>query len=474
MKINTFLIVLIFSILVSISIEIYENDETNNKFLPKSHNQKLKIDNSLLGYVSNQIEERYESTMASNDTDSPKTDGEETEKKTYVNIKCLFVSKYDVYSLQKLTKDKGYSKEMESGELKFNFCKDLDGFNSTVVFDKNETQVLFAGSINGSEKSKNEWLAMDEDSGEKGVKIRLAEGDRCKEDRKHMTVFKIYCDDTIPDDEFEKHLNFSDFDEKGCTHYITGRSIYGCALNDWYLLRRLMNEYNYVFATLLILIGLFLALFGERCETPTLIIVTAALLCYFVTVIILSFIPSLIKTEKNLWILLGVSAAAGGIIGIFLKKKLVIFGVIVGACGGYTSAEFVYQFIAQFISINPQVLYWVVVGVCVLIGGFLGYWAVKAAIIIGTSIIGGYIAMRGLTLIFKNYMELAEFVDLVKNGEFEELKNIKSYWTYAYLGFWIVLTLAGCYYQCWGYKKREKNNSNKVEGNKDNKNYKKM
>ena len=82
--------------------------------------------------------------------------------------------------------------------------------------------------------------------------------------------------------------------------------------------------------------------------------------------------------------------------------------------------------------------------------------------------------MRGLTLIFKNYMELAEFVDLVKNGEFEELKNIKSYWTYAYLGFWIVLTLAGCYYQCWGYKKREKNNSNKVEGNKDNKNYKKM
>ena len=412
--------------------------------------------------------------MASNDTDSPKTDGEETEKKTYINIKCLFVSKYDVYSLQKLTKDKGYSKEMESGELKFNFCKDLDGFNSTVVFDKNETQVLFAGSINGSEKSKNEWLAMDEDSGEKGVKIRLAEGDRCKEDRKHMTVFKIYCDDTIPDDEFEKHLNFSDFDEKGCTHYITGRSIYGCALNDWYLLRRLMNEYNYVFATLLILIGLFLALFGERCETPTLIIVAAALLCYFVTVIILSFIPSLIKTEKNLWILLGVSAAAGGIIGIFLKKKLVIFGVIVGACGGYTSAEFVYQFIAQFISINPQVLYWVVVGVCILIGGFLGYWAVKAAIIIGTSIIGGYIAMRGLTLIFKNYMELAEFVDLVKNGEFEELKNIKSYWTYAYLGFWIVLTLAGCYYQCWGYKKREKNNSNKVEGNKDNKNYKKM
>ena len=469
MKIDIFLLALLFAILISFSIEIIENDEFNNKFLPKSNKQN---GNPLLEYVSNQIEEKYDFSETKNETDSQK-DQEERKDKTYVNIKCLFVSKFSVYSLQKLSKDKGYTKELESGnKVNYNFCKDLEGFNSTVVFDRNETQVLFAGSINGSEKSKNEWLVLDDDSGEKGVKIRLSEGSKCREDRNHLTIFKIYCDDKVADNQFESQLNFSEFDENGCTHYITGRSIYGCALNDWYLLRRLMKEYNYIFAPVLILIGLFLALFGERFETPTLIIVTAALLCYLATVIILNFIPSLIKTERNLWILLAVSAAVGGVIGIFLKKKIVIFGVLVGAFGGYTAAEFVYQFIAGFVNnISPSIVYYVVMGICVLVGGFLGYWAVRGAIIVSTSIIGGYCAMRGLTLIFSKYVDFSEFVDLVKNREFEQLKNIKSYWIYAYLGFWVVVAFVGCYYQCYGYKKRGKN---KGDNNKDEKDYKKV
>lgn len=476
MKLNIFIVVLIFSILLSISIEIYENDDFNSKFLPKTNNQNKKIDNSLLEFVTNQMEENYEFSEAKNETDDQK-DKEERKDKTYVNIKCLFVSKFNVYSLQKLSKDKGYTKELESGnKVNYNFCKDLEGFNSTVVYDENQTQVLFAGSINGAKDSKNEWFTLDEDSGEKGVKIRLSEGSKCTEDRNHLTIFKIYCDEKIEDNQFESNLNFSEFHEDGCTHYITGKSIYGCALNDWYLLRRLMKQYNYIFTPVLILIGLFLALFGERFETPTLIIVTGALLCYLVTVIILNFIPSLIKTERNLWILLSVTAAAGGVIGIFLKKKIIIFGVLVGAFGGYTSAEFVYQFIAGFVNnTSPSIVYYVVMGICVLVGGFLGYWAVRGAIIICTSIIGGYCVMRGITLVAGNYIDFSEFFDLVKNGELEQLKNIKNYWIYAYLGAWAVVAVVGCYYQCYGYKKRGKNKKENIENdNKDGKDYKKL
>ena len=476
MKINIFILVLIFSILLSFSIEINENDEFNSKFLPKTNNQNKKIDNSLLEFVSNQMEEKYEFSETKNETDDQK-EKEDRKDKTYINIKCLFVSKFNVYSLQKLSKDKGYKKELESGnKINYNFCKDLEGFNSTVVYDKNETRVLFAGSISGTEGSKNEWFTLDEDdSGEKGVKIRLAEGSKCTEDRNHLTIFKIFCDDKIEDNQFESNLNFSEFSENGCTHYITGRSIYGCALNDWYLLRRLMKQYKYIFAPVLILIGLFLALFGERFETPTLIIVTGALLCYLATVIILNFIPSLIKTEKNLWILLSVTAAVGGVIGLFLKKKIIIFGVLVGAFGGYTSAEFVYQFVAGFVNnTSPSIVYYVVMGICVLVGGFLGYWAVRGVIIICTSIIGGYCVMRAITLIAGNYVDFSEFFDLVKSGEFEQLKKIKNYWIYAYLGAWVVVTLVGCYYQCYGYKKRGKNKKEKIENDKDGKDYKKL
>ena len=75
--------------------------------------------------------------------------------------------------------------------------------------------------------------------------------------------------------------------------------------------------------------------------------------------------------------------------------------------------------------------------------------------------------MRGFTLIFDNYMELAEFADLAKNGEIEQLKDIKNGWVYAYLGLWLVISVGGIWYQCVGYKKEKAKEAK--EGKKDSK-----
>ena len=46
-------------------------------------------------------------------------------KKTYVNIKCFWVDKYNVYTLRKLqNKKKDYEKGFEEGKVIFNFCQD--------------------------------------------------------------------------------------------------------------------------------------------------------------------------------------------------------------------------------------------------------------------------------------------------------------------------------------------------------------
>ena len=174
----------------------------------------------------------------------------------------------------------------------------------------------------------------------------------------------------------------------------------------------------------------------------------------------------------NLWILLLVTFVGGGVIGFLLRKKITIFAVVMGAGAGYSVSEFVYQFIAGFITADPTILYWVVFAICVLAGGLAGYWIVEAIVIIGTSILGGYVVMRGVTLIFDNYMELAEFSDLAKNGEYEQLKDIKNGWVYAYLGLWLAVSIGGIYYQCYGYKKSK--GSKDKEEKKDDKDYKKM
>ena len=216
-----------------------------------------------------------------------------------------------------------------------------------------------------------------------------------------------------------------------------------------------MKEYNYIFASFFIILGLFFTFFGKKFETLTLMLVLGSLLCYIATIIILNFIPSLIQTETNLMILLAVGFLTGAIIGLILKGQVRVLAIIMGAVSGYSLTELIYQIISGFINADPKTLYWIVFGVCIFIGALLGYFLVETIVIIGTSIIGGYIVMRGVTLIFGNYMELAEFSDLAKNGEWEELKNIRNGWVYAYIGLWLVLSIAGLYYQCYGHKKRK-------------------
>ena len=230
-----------------------------------------------------------------------------------------------------------------------------------------------------------------------------------------------------------------------------------------------MKEYNYIFAPVFIIVGLFLAFWGKKFETPTIMLVVGILLCYLATVIILNFIPSLIKTEGNLMTLLAVGFLAGAVIGFILKGKIKVLAVLVGALAGYSFTEFVYSIVSGFINADPTILYWVVFAICILIGGMLGYCIVETIVIIGTSIIGGYIVMRGVTLIFGNYMELAEFSDLAKSGEWEELKEIRNGWVYAYIGLWLILSIAGIYYQCYGHKRRKG-----ASDNKDEKDYKKV
>ena len=240
MKINTFLIAIIFSFLASFSKQKEENG-LYKTFLSKKNFKDTPLEDLLAEeeqtidteteQVSEEInpEEDDKETETGPEKEHEETEGVEeeneieeyeneekegdnqtdvpadTDKKTYVNIKCLFVSKYNVYSLQKLTKDDGYlidltnktstkdnkhSLNITNRKLKFNFCQNLKGFESTVVLEKNipedieqnKTQILFAGSIDGTEKSKNEWFELNEDNGKKGVKIRLAEGQKCNEE----------------------------------------------------------------------------------------------------------------------------------------------------------------------------------------------------------------------------------------------------------------------------------------------------
>ena len=157
---------------------------------------------------------------------------------------------------------------------------------------------------------------------------------------------------------------------------------------------------------------------------------------------------------------MGIGFLIGVVIGYLIKAKVKAFTITLGISMGYSIAEFVYQFLQGFIEWNPQYLYYGTIGVCCVAGILVGFFVVDAIIIIGTSLIGGYIAMRGVSTLFGNYIDEGQFVDLIKNGEYEQLKELRSGWVYAYLGIWIILTIFGIYYQCIGHKKDSSSSSN--------------
>ena len=385
-------------------------------------------------------------SFATNDTSS---------KTKLINIKCLYSKGYNIYSLQPLQKKEDYRIEegYNGNPIIFNFCKNTKVVDdATFVEERNDTYVRLSGSIDGEGKNKNTWNEDDD-----GVTITFIEGDQCNEDGdKHIVKLSIICDSDVEGKDFLKNFTFKDNDP--CTHIITMRSIHGCTLRSTYLLLKLLNKYNYVFCVLFVLIGLVLCLFGNRYINKTIIIIGGFIGCYAITAAVLSFFPNFITTETYLFVCLFVAFVLGCVIGYFLKDDIRFSCLLLGAALGFSCATFVYQIVQNYVEFDPEIVYYACIGVCIVLGAFLGWKLHKYVVIIGTAVLGGYLVMRGISLVAKNYLDESLVIDLIKNKEWEELKDMRNEWIYAYLGTWAILTVVGIYYQC---KKKDKKKTNK-------------
>lgn len=383
----------------------------------------------------------------------------------YINVKCLWVNKYNVYSLQKLqNKEEDYVTQLgeNKGEIIYNFCQntitriDSQPSNSTFLWKTNTSLIRISGPIAGDGKTKNIWKEFVDDDGAGGVSIEFTDGEKCDDYENQHTILKVYCDPEGQDEDFINTVNVEKFfGNNKCRHIISIKSIYGCTLSSFYLLNRLLNDFKYVFGTVFIIIGLFLCLWGKKFTAPTIILITGLIGCFIITLAVLNFLPSLITTEKKLLYLMGIGLVLGFIAGFLLKGKVKVYVIMLGATTGYSAGTFVYQFVQTFITYwDPQYLYYATIAVCCITGALLALFMLKVVLIIGTSFLGGYIAMRGFSVILGNYMDEQQLIDLIKNDEYEQIKEIKNYWTFIYLAIWAVFTIFGVCYQCKFIKRK--------------------
>ncbi len=376
-----------------------------------------------------------------------------------INIKCLFSKNYNFYSLQALQdKEKDYEYKIENDTYTYiyNFCQNTKTNSSSTLIRKDSEGniVKLAGSIDGEGEDKNQWMEMGDSKKKEGIAISLSKGQKCVEDEQstYATNIKVYCDydaDKISDLKIIKGSH-------PCVYTMEFKSRYGCPLAGTYLLLELMEDYKYIFMVVLILLGFFLGFFGLKFLSPTIIVLCGILGCYFLTALILNFFPNFIKTEIWLFVCLAVCALIGLLLGYFLRNQEKFFITLCGGFLGYSVATFVYQIIQNYISIDPQILHYATIGVCVVIGAFIGYCLSMPILILSLSFFGGYLVMRGATLVLGNYLDEGMAIDLIKNKEWEQLKELRSPWIYGYLGAWLLLGIIGTIIQC-RYHRKDKN-----------------
>ena len=368
-----------------------------------------------------------------------------------INIKCLYSQDYNMYSLQVLqNKDEDYKASGSGKNVLFNFCqntKKLD--NSTFVQVDGDKVIRLAGSIDGEGDKKNVWTQIGEKDDPKGLQITLVPGDKCGTGH-HQTTIEIGCND-----EADKYDSFVFTSDDSCTHRLKFNSLYGCSLRSSYLYLKLLQEYKYIFCIVFVLIGLAVGFYGQRYLKIAIIIITGLAACYVLSLALLNFFPNLITGEMALLICLGVFFILGCVLGFFLNKNLKMCVVVLGGFLGYLSATFVYQIVQNYVEYDAETLRIICIIGSILACAALGYCFSNVIIILSTSIGGGYLAMRGVSLVAEHYLDEGYIIDLIKNQEWDQLQKMRDGWTYAYLGMWLILSVGGIFIQCKNKSKAE-------------------
>ena len=369
----------------------------------------------------------------------------------FINVKCLYSYKYNMYSLQVLqNKDKDYEVSGSGKKVLFNFCQNTNKLgNSTFVQVDGDKVIRLAGSIDGEGDKKNIWTQTGNKDNPVGLQIELVPGDKCGNGN-HQTTIDILCDEKV-----EKYDSFVFTSENSCTHKLTFNSLYGCSLRSSYLYLKLLQEYKIIFCIIFVLIGLAVCFYGQRYLKLAIIIISGLVGCYVLSLALLNFFPSLVKSEMTLLICLGVFFILGCVLGFFLNKNIKFCVVVLGGFLGYLSATFVYQIAQNHVDYDANTLRIICIIGCILVFAALGYCFADVIIILSTSIGGGYLAMRGVSLVAEHYLDEGYIIDLIKNKEWDQLKEIRDGWTYAYLGMWAVLAVAGIFIQCKNKSKAE-------------------
>lgn len=220
---------------------------------------------------------------------------------------------------------------------------------------------------------------------------------------------------------------------------------------DYGALIEFLNKYKDFWGAALVLLGIFLAFFGNGLLT-VLFFVMSAFFTFAASFWLVFFIldkTDTVPSEIVGWVILGGCVVLGGIVGFcFYKHRPLGLGLL-AACGGVALG---FLLNLTFFVKEGWIYYGVIVG-CAIVLGVVTYFLQETVVIFITSLVGSYAIVRGISLYAGGFPSELELHEDIQAGTIDWAGFPKIF--YAYLGGIVLLTIASAFYQFRLAKKKE-------------------
>jgi hypothetical protein len=324
-------------------------------------------------------------------------------------------------------------------------------------------------NLAGGIKTGAEWSLINKSNVTEGFRIHQPKGsnnciDKEGKTTEYKTILKMVCVTTQEVASKKLYVNNTEnfvVKDSNCVKEITILSPEACPIANFYQIWDFLTKYNYVFGVGLILLGLFELFLGARLLYVTIFLICGAAGVALIFILVFVFIVPNGVSVAVLWVVFGCSLLLGLVGAYFIARynKFVI-GIVIGAFSGYVLGYLLYNIAFKYIPGNQTLILWLTVGVCMIILAVLSYFLFDHLIIITTSFIGAYAVIRGISFFAGEFPNEAYVIDLYKNEEYDQLKELLSWYVYLYIGCWAIAFGVGVFTQ---YKLKKDKDEKKKE-----------
>lgn len=397
-------------------------------------------------------------TFTFNILSAPDKGDSETEPVIYETVKSGLVLKcfwletknFIVFDLKKLENSNITPFQFVSKNktvVYYNFCENVkqktcNGSNYQILTHTSDKDCK---PLSGSFKNKNTWELIDSNDINKGVQITLNSitDQKCNDKGENYVVtYEIQCDKEALNPII---LNGDEFDIKKCQNTLKFKTIHACPDTNILSIIKFFESKKEIFASIIIIGGLYLLILGTKLIGPTTYLISVVCIASIVFIVLIQFTIPSNAVDIVIWVVLGISVIAGGVIGFVITKyKQQVLGLLLGGYSGYLVGTLLYTSVtcrffpdyALLVNIMTDVL-------MIIIFMLIAYFFFKYIVMLCTSLIGSYGIVRGIGTLVGNFPSERVIISLLQNGEKEQWNSILTPWVYGYLGGWILLFIGG-------------------------------